>query len=77
MSEEILTAIIHLLAIVAKEDEITTDERASIENYLKENLTDEAAMRYMSLFNEFCESLSFGVSSEEDRISEICTRINL
>lgn len=76
MSEEILNAIIHLLAIVAKEDEITRAEKASIENFLKENLSNDVAAHYLALFDQMCESLSIEVRSEAEIITETCAKIN-
>jgi len=52
MSEQLLKAIIHLLAIVAKEDDVTEDERASIEDFLLENLNREQSKKYMDLFDQ-------------------------
>lgn len=76
MSEEILTAIIRLLAIVAKEDEITIDERASIENFLRENLSQGAIEKYIRLFDEITQSLTYENQDEGIRIAEICEHIN-
>ena len=37
MSEQLLRVIIHLLAIVAKEDDVTEDERIAIQDFLLDN----------------------------------------
>lgn len=74
MSEEILRAIIELLAIVAKEDEVTSDERASIQHFLEENLTQEASIRFLALFDELVHA-THG-DNEETHIAQICSRIN-
>lgn len=76
MSEEILSAIIHLLAIVAKEDGINTEEIASVESYLDENLNEETANRYLNLFKEISERSEETSQSEEDQIQKICDKIN-
>ena len=41
MSEQILKAIIQLLAIVAKEDDLTKDEKRAIEEFLLESVSHE------------------------------------
>ncbi|MFT7196252.1 MAG: ABC-type multidrug transport system ATPase subunit/tellurite resistance protein [Marinoscillum sp.] len=74
MSEEILHAILQLLAIVAKEDEVTSDERASVEKFLNSSLNSETAAKYLNYFDEFTQSLSSVV--ESNQISEICNKIN-
>lgn len=52
MSEQLLKAILHLLAIVAKEDDVTADERLSIEQFLEENISRQDQARYMALFDK-------------------------
>lgn len=76
MSEEILTAIIRLLAIVAKEDDITLDERASIENFLRENLNQKTVDKYLKLFDEISISLLHESKNEAQTIAHICDQIN-
>ena len=76
MSEEILNAIINLLAIVAREDDVTTDERASIENFLRNNLNEQTALSYLKLFDEIASNRS-NIKSEKEKIKEICGKINL
>lgn len=75
MSEEILNAIINLLAIVAREDDVTSDERASIENFLRNNLNEQTAGIYLRLFDELASDQT-SVRSEQDKIKEICFKIN-
>jgi ABC transport system ATP-binding/permease protein len=41
MSEQLLRAIIELLAIVAIEDDVTEEERESVRNFLLQNLNKE------------------------------------
>ncbi|MAE86420.1 MAG: ABC transporter ATP-binding protein [Flammeovirgaceae bacterium] len=75
MSEEILNAIINLLAIVAREDDVTTDERASIENFLRNNLNEQTALTYLKLFDDIASDRSSSVN-EKEKIKEICHKIN-
>ncbi|WP_151997215.1 MULTISPECIES: ATP-binding cassette domain-containing protein [unclassified Imperialibacter] len=51
MSEQLLKAIIHLLAIVAKEDDVTDDERLSILQFLEENISRQDQDKYMNFFD--------------------------
>ena len=57
MSEALLTAIIKLFAIVAKEDEVTKDERDQIEAFLKDNLNDKSVAGYLKQFDEYSDSI--------------------
>ncbi len=75
MSEEILNAIINLLAIVAREDQVTIDERASIEHFLRNNLNEQTALTYLKLFDQIASDQSSTVS-EHEKIKEICFKIN-
>ena len=78
MSEEILKALVQLLAIIATEDEITLDEKATIENFLSENLANNKVASYLELF----ESVSTEIAAREDKtddlkkIGEIATKMN-
>jgi ABC-type multidrug transport system ATPase subunit/uncharacterized tellurite resistance protein B-like protein len=49
MSEKLLKAILHLFAIVAKEDGVQQEEKASIKEFLEENLGQEDVVHYMDL----------------------------
>ena len=72
MSEKLLKAIINLLAIVAKEDEVTEDERLSIERFLIENIGKEEAAKYIRFFDRVTRSLIF---SDEDQLDEVKMKI--
>ena len=67
MSEELLKAIIQLLAIVAKEDQVTADERDTIEKFLSENLNKEEVQKYLKLFDKLTADI---VKSPSDNIDE-------
>ena len=64
MSEQLLKAIIELLAIVAIEDDVTEDERLSVENFLLQNLNKEETKKYMSLFDKFAAAIEKKVQAE-------------
>ncbi|MFT7232166.1 MAG: ABC-type multidrug transport system ATPase subunit/tellurite resistance protein [Cyclobacteriaceae bacterium] len=76
MSEEVLNAIIQLLAIVAKEDDVTLDERASIKNFLNDSLNTEAAKKYLELFDELSQNATTDTEAEKRKIVEECAQIN-
>ena len=52
MSEEVLNAILRLLAIVASEDAVSEEERTFIQNFLRESVDQETARKYMQIFNK-------------------------
>ncbi len=77
MSEEILKAIIQLLAIVAKEDQVTLEEKASIKNFLVESLSKDDAERYFKFFESLTEGNDVDHEKDYDKVNEVCDRINL
>lgn len=80
MSEQLLKVIIQLLAIVAAENEITKDERNSIEDFLKENLGFTEVEKYITLFDDISDSLlkriNQGAYKEKDEISFLTNQVN-
>jgi len=80
MSEQLLKAIIELLAIVAIEDDVTEDERLSVENFLLQNLNKDETKKYMSLFDKFAASIEKKVHAEgfdsKEEISQLTSKIN-
>lgn len=79
MSEQLLRAIIHLLAIVAKEDDVTEDERNAIQDFLLENLSWKECDKYLKLFDQMTTQMSEGRSvsfSEEKEISLLARQVN-
>jgi ABC-type multidrug transport system ATPase subunit len=79
MSEALLQAIIKLFAIVAKEDEVTADERIQIEDFLNTHLNKNAVGGYMQQFDEYSGSLPVGEGHQEQElanINDLCGKIN-
>ncbi len=74
MSEEILHAILQLLAIVAKEDYVTSDERNSVEKFLTNTLNREKAQYYLDYFDQMVEE--FDGNDELEKINATCNKIN-
>lgn len=64
MSEPLLKAIIQLFAIVAKEDNVTQQEREQIEFFLDDHLNKNAVSSYMAEFDKFSSSISPEVSTD-------------
>ena len=52
MSESILKAIIKLFALIAKIDIVENESRTLVENFLREQLNEDAANEYLSLYDE-------------------------
>jgi len=77
MSEQLLRAIIHLLAIVAKEDDVTEEERLSIEQFLEENISRQDKEKYMVLFDQLSANmLSQPGFDDKAEIVSLTNRIN-
>jgi len=79
MSEALLQAIIKLFAIVAKEDEVTADERTQIQEFLNEHLNEKAVPSYIKEFDDYCTSLPTGAGHHEQElanINDLCAKVN-
>ena len=79
MSEPLLHAIIKLFAIVAKEDNITEQEREQIRSFLNDHLNKGAIGRYLKEFDECTSTILNKNSSKEKETSNIqgiCQKIN-
>ncbi len=87
MSEEILKALMQLFAIIAKQDEgVESSEREFVQNFLTQQLNDEAVPEYMALFDEKAgitgekaeknEKVKLTSVKDSVRILGICKKIN-
>ena len=88
MSEEILKALMQLFALIVKQDEgVESNEREYVENFLTQQLNDEAIPEYLALFDEMAgltgddkeeKSDKVKLTSVKDsvRILGICKKIN-
>jgi ABC transport system ATP-binding/permease protein len=74
MSEELLRAILRLFAVVAKEGEVTRQEREEIRNFLEEHLTLSAVNSYLNFFDDYTKSL--GSQNRTTTIQQLCDEIN-
>ena len=80
MSEQLLKAILELLAIVAIEDDVTEEEREAVHNFLLQNLNKEESERYMSSFDQFAAHIDgkfhSGSFDSKAEINTLTSRIN-
>jgi ABC-type multidrug transport system ATPase subunit len=78
MSEPVLKAILRLFALVAREDEVTHQERDHIKSFLNQHLSLQSTEHYLGLFDEYTSRnplrsavLDDTIRSVEDLCSEI------
>ncbi len=78
MSEPVLKAIMRLFALVAKEDQVTKQERDHIKTFLDDHLNQKAVESHLLLFDEYSAQLSSSMSpqQEAETITTICAEIN-
>src|ERR1700745_2098075 len=79
MSEPLLKAILRLFAVVAKEDEVTHQERDQIRVFLEEHLSQTLVEPYLNFFDEYTKNLgtkSGDRSSELKTIKELCREVS-
>lgn len=75
MSEPLLKAILRLFAQVAREGEVTRQEREQIRMFLEEHLSLAAVDNYLSQFDSYSHALS-DTAVSTDTIRELCLEIN-
>jgi ABC transport system ATP-binding/permease protein len=72
MSEALLKAILRLFAVVAKEGEVTRQERDQIRVFLEDHLSQNAVDTYLKLFDDY----SNASMSDVNTIQTLCDEIN-
>lgn len=79
MSEPLLKAILRLFAVVAKEDQVTHQEREQIRKFLQDHLSRSAVDAYVKKFDGYVEALpaTGELSVELQRIEKLCSEVNL
>jgi len=80
MSEPLLKAILRLFAVVAREDEVTRQEREQVGVFLDVHLSQSAAAPYLNLFDTFVQSLppkSGALTVELSHLETLCKEVNL
>ncbi len=73
MSEPVLKAILRLFAIVAKEDDVTQQERDYVLAFLNDHLGRKAVMENIAFFDAFANDLS---EDQQKNIQGLCQQIN-
>lgn len=75
MSEPLLRAILRLFAVVAKEGDVTRQERDQIRIFLEEHLSHSSVDFYLDFFDEYSKNLS-GSLGDIEKITHLCQEIN-
>jgi ABC transport system ATP-binding/permease protein len=75
MSEALLKAILRLFAVVAKEGEVTRQERDQIRVFLEDHLSQSAVDAYLNLFDDYSKAIS-EKALDEKSIRQLCEEIN-
>ncbi|HYI76397.1 MAG TPA: ATP-binding cassette domain-containing protein, partial [Chryseolinea sp.] len=79
MSEQLLKAILRLFAVVAKEDEVTDQEREQIRMFLEEHVSYSAVESYLKMFDDFIASLppkTGDISTQIGNVNDLCQQVN-
>jgi len=76
MSELILKAILRLFAVVAKQDEVTRQERDQIKIFLIEHLAEPMVVIYLSYFDECTRSVNLAKQTDSQVLQQVCAEIN-
>ena len=78
MSEPLLKAILRLFAFVAYEDDVTSQEREQIRNFLQEHLSQRRVEFYLAQFDEYCATLpprSGDIQADLKTVENLCAEI--
>jgi ABC-type multidrug transport system ATPase subunit/uncharacterized tellurite resistance protein B-like protein len=78
MSKALVEALIRLFAIIAKEDDVTEDEREKVRLVLRNVLNDDLVAEYMEMFDKEAAELMREDRniSDEEYIASLCTELN-
>jgi ABC transport system ATP-binding/permease protein len=79
MSESLLKAILRLFAVVAREDDVTHQEREQIRVFLDEHLSQVAVESYLTVFDEYIQLLppkTGELIPELERLNALCKEVN-
>src|SRR5262245_2092731 len=74
MSEPVLKAILRLFAIVAKEGDVTREERDHILAFLHDHLGRKSVMEHMAYFDAYSNDLG---DEPAKHVETLCQEINL
>ncbi len=79
MSEQLLKAILRLFALVAKEDEVTDQERDQIRIFLEGHVSYASVDSYLRMFDSFIGNLApktGDIATEVGNVDELCQQVN-
>ncbi|MCY4419485.1 MAG: ATP-binding cassette domain-containing protein [Cytophagales bacterium] len=69
MGEKLLKAILQILVVVAKEEDVTKDEREVVRSFLLQNVHHGDVNKYLGFFDEEAKKLPDEISLEEAKLS--------
>lgn len=75
MSEPLLRAILRLFAVVAKEGDVTRQERDQIRIFLQEHLSHSSVESYLNFFDEIIRTHQ-ATAGDAQKIKQLCREIN-
>ena len=75
MSEPLLRAILRLFAVVAKEGDVTRQERDQIRIFLQEHLSNSSVESYLHFFDDITKNTQ-ATASDVAKIRQLCSEIN-
>src|SRR5687768_17303106 len=75
MSEPLLRAILRLFAVVAKEGDVTRQERDQIRIFLQEHLSHSSVEPYLNFFDEITKN-PHASAGDVQKIRQLCQEIN-
>jgi ABC transport system ATP-binding/permease protein len=75
MSEPLLRAILRLFAVVAKEGDVTRQERDQIRIFLQEHLSHSSVEPYLNFFDEITKN-PHATTADVEKIRQLCREIN-
>ncbi len=77
MKEGFLKAILHILAIVAKEANVTHHERESVRDFLALNLREHDVENYLGFFDKTVECVADNnAEQDKEEIKNLCSKLN-
>lgn len=76
MSEPLLRAILRLFAVVAKEGDVTRQERDLIRIFLLEHLSQSSVDAYLNFFDEIIGNPQATAPGDVQKIKQLCMDIN-
>ncbi|MCZ2355635.1 MAG: ATP-binding cassette domain-containing protein [Bacteroidia bacterium] len=70
MNEKLVEALMHLFAVIAKEDSVTAEEVSVVRSFLQQQLTHDSANHYLGIFERFASE------TQSETVEELCHKVN-